>query len=385
MVVLNNPVELLDRIDWDFPRTGTDAHSIHSFHWFPGNFIPQIPSAFIQALSNPGDLVLDAFAGSGTTVVEAIRLGRRAILSDRVKACVMIGGAKVDAVRAPVDRQWLSTIMDSLTWEYLCRTDSIGLRGEGSHPELALWYAPGTLAQLRFLWQLIERCPQSQRQTLSLIFSDVLFSCASPGKAQTAKGNVRRHHWGWVADNVRPRSLIEHNAIRAFASRLGLLTDFLPDALESPALVVQQDARWLGIRSESVDLVVTSPPYISVIDYTRANRLLYLWMNWPFDEDRRDEIGARFKRGRLRAAEEYVTEMRACWLELVRVMRPGAYCAVVIGESRRYPGSASATISDLQGLMPLIWGPVNRNPSRRRVSDRRASEALEQLYVLRKS
>ena len=377
---------VLDRIDWDFPRTGTHPGSVHLMHWFPGNFIPQIPTAFIQALSRPHDLVFDPFCGSGTTGNEALRLGRRAILSDRISACVMISQGKLETQTTPIDRRRKGEILRALTWDIYCRSDAPGKRGEGSDPDLVRWFTPVTLAQLRYLWSIIElEEDPAARQILTLAFSDVLFACASPGQAVTVTGKRRRHHWGWVADNVRPKVLVEHDACRLFESRIALIPECPPAYKTTKVLVVQQDARRLGLSSNSIDLIVTSPPYIGVIDYSLANRLLYSWMGWPLAQDRNDEIGARFKRRRQTLAGEYLEEMRACWHELARVLRKGAHCAIVIGKSRRYSGIVDRTLGDLEKLMPKVWGPVKRIPSRRRVSDRYSQEAFEFLCVFRKS
>jgi hypothetical protein len=360
---------------------------VHTVHWFPGNFIPQIPAAFIQVLSQPGDLILDPFAGSGTTAIESLNQRRRVVLSDRISACVMISHGKLLAHTSPIDRDTKFRVLSQLTWEYQCRTDKPGKHGEGTDPILMQWYSSDTLAQLRYLWHLVEEQPDLVfRKVLALLFSDVLFACASPGPARTSTGSRRRHHWGWVADNVRPHSHVEHNAVRAFEIRVAALPERpVSSRTFSEALVLQQDARDLAHPSDAIDLIVTSPPYIGVIDYTRANRLLYGWMGWPFDQERSIEIGARFKRRRLRVVEDYLAEMRECWKEMHRVLRRGAYCAIVIGESRRYPGTVDRTLSDLEKLMPRVWGPRSRNPSRRRVSERGAREAVEHLCVFRKT
>ena len=50
-------VDSLERVDWNFPRAATPAGTVHSLHWFPGNFIPQIPSFLIQLLSRRGSCV----------------------------------------------------------------------------------------------------------------------------------------------------------------------------------------------------------------------------------------------------------------------------------------------------------------------------------------
>jgi hypothetical protein len=184
-----NVPESLNRIDWNFPRSGTYVRSVHSSHWFPGNFISQIPTAFIEVLSKPNDLVFDPFSGSGTTAIEAARLGRRAIMSDRISACVMIGRGKLMIQQAGLSRRLKSEILAECTWHQQCRSNQLGSHGEGGDPGLALWFTDGTLSQLRFLWQLVEQQSDvSSRHILTLLFSDVLFACASPGVALTSTG-----------------------------------------------------------------------------------------------------------------------------------------------------------------------------------------------------
>ena len=380
-------VAALNRIDWSFPQSGSPPDSVHALHWFPGNFIPQIPSFLIQILSNPDDLVLDAFVGSGTTAVEAAILGRRAIAADRVTVCVSLTMAKLTTLRSPVGRQFTSELLAAMfPWDELCVSDAFGSKGEGSDPRLVDWYAPRTLQHLRYLWSLIEESPKSMRPIFLMLFSDVLFACASTAGSVTTSGKLRKHHWGWVADNVAPKRLSEHNAIKMFRDRLLSLSRFRPmDTGRSQVNVIQQDARQMALASASVDLVITSPPYIGVIDYTRANRLLYLWMGWPFDEDRRQEIGARYKRGRMRFVEEYQCDINACWQEIHRVLKPGGYCALVIGESRRFKGTVNHLLDNLKRLMPIVWGPVARLPQRRRVSDRLANQPVEHVCVFHKN
>ena len=374
----------LDRIDWDFPRTGNQRGSVHDLHWFPGNFIAQIPAALIQVLSEPGDVVLDPFGGSATTAVEALRLGRRAIVSDRSSTAALIGRAKLGLLDKALERHRRGEILASLAFEHQCRSDRLGSNGEGGDPILASWYAPGTLAQLRYLWQLVEGEPPRGRQVLAAVFSDVLFDCASTGGAPTRTGKRRRHHWGWIADNVLPTTLVEHNAVTLFCERLASVADGEQGAATHSALLIQQDARRLALADDSVDLVVTSPPYVGVIDYTHANRLLYAWMGWSMALERQDEIGARFRRNRRNAVAEYRADMRLVRDEIRRVLRPGAYCAIVIGASRRFPNAVQELVADFAEELPLAWGPKPRLSSRRRVSDRAAQEAVEFVCAFRK-
>ena len=373
----------VDRIDWDFPRTGTSSRSVHTSHWFPGNFIPQIPAALIQILSQPGDIVRDPFAGSGTTGIEAWRLGRRSQISDCLSACVLIMEGKVAIARSGISPSDLNRLINLLAWEHECRSDQTGLNGEGSSATLSEWFSDSTLSQLRYLWQLVERETGDLQAAMKLLFSDLLFACASSGGAKTASGGRRRHHWGWVADNVRPKVLVDHNAIAGFRDRL-LAVSNLGVFGEGGPVIHQSDASRLTDESATADLIVTSPPYVGVIDYTHANRLLYAWMGWSMAEERTCEIGARYKRERLGLVGQYLADMDACWGEMSRVLRPGAFCAIVIGESRKFPGSVDATMQRLGTTLELVWGPIARSPTRRRVSDREAKPATEQIFVFRK-
>ncbi len=383
MSSVNEVLSKLTHVDWNFPRSGTESRSVHSIHWFPGNFIPQIPSFLIQILSTPGQIVLDPFAGSGTTAIEAIRLNRRAISADRVAACNFLTKAKIAAEITPLSHKFKEGILEKITWDAICESATFGSRGEGSHLQLREWYAPKTLNQLNYLWKIIEETNESDRLILELVFSDVLFACSSTAGSKTSTGKKRRHHWGWIADNVKPKPPVEHNAIRGFRDRLMALPEHEPKPIPS-VFVLQHDARTMPFPDNSIDLIVTSPPYISVIDYVRANRMLYMWMGWHFDEDRAAEIGARYKRQRAKAMDEYINDMNACWKEFCRVLRPGGYCAVVIGESRAFPGVAQHTLDDLGKHLSLVWGPTYRTPSRRRVSDRSARDAIESISVFAK-
>lgn len=65
--------------DLDFRGKGSPASTVHALHSFPSRFPPQLPAHFIEALTKPGDVVMDPMAGSGTTVLEAVPLGRHGL------------------------------------------------------------------------------------------------------------------------------------------------------------------------------------------------------------------------------------------------------------------------------------------------------------------
>ena len=87
-----NPLDI-NKIDWDFKNSFT-RYSLHKLHWYPASFIPQIPAFLIELFSKEGDIVYDPFCGSGTTLLEAIRLKRRTIGCDINSLAVDISKVK---------------------------------------------------------------------------------------------------------------------------------------------------------------------------------------------------------------------------------------------------------------------------------------------------
>jgi len=71
---------LVDLLSQDLDFHGRDSgYASDNFHSFPAKFPPQLPRKFIEALTAPGDVVLDPMMGSGTTVLEAFLSGRRGV------------------------------------------------------------------------------------------------------------------------------------------------------------------------------------------------------------------------------------------------------------------------------------------------------------------
>jgi hypothetical protein len=107
--------KVLQNIDWDFSDYSSSQFpvDINSMHWYPGIFVPHIPSILIETLSSVGDLVLDPFSGAGCTPIEASRLNRRFIGVDRNPYAVKIAQAKLEAISLDTDSWYESEIHDA--------------------------------------------------------------------------------------------------------------------------------------------------------------------------------------------------------------------------------------------------------------------------------
>ena len=330
----------------------------------------------------------DPFGGSGTTGIEAILLGRRVWLGDANRIAVSIAKAKASLLtNVDVRKNFEAESRNLLNPSFRPSANAEALRLE-LHPDLAAWFHPDTFAQLLDLWSRIESVEEVDlKEVFRVAFSDVLFSCASSGRPTTSGGHKRRHHWGWIADNVKPKIRLWHDANRLFRNAvetIGKTIRAFPLCDPSCIDIAFADARAIPLPPLSVDLIVTSPPYIAMIDYSTAQRLTYMWLGLSMDLDRRRELGARWRRNRLSEAADYESAISASVTEIERVLKPEALCAIVIGASRKFPDMAEKVIASFATKLDTVWGPVPRTPTRRRVSVRQGEAPTEYICVFRK-
>jgi len=344
----------LRQIDWSFNGASHNG-AFAAIHWYPARFIPEIPGTLLGYFSNEGETVLDPFCGSGTTLTEAMRLRRRSIGIDFNPVATMIARARSDTSpgeELALEFGRLKTEIDRLSAETLLCTRGpmvapetvLALDSDVELPsdELRAWYAAGTLRDLDTISRALRlwNPDDSFRLLASVCFSSVLRRLSS----QDA-------HWGYVCDNVKPKRLVEKDAIAAFYERLHtfllLRNRFLGLCFlgwirkkHNRPIVITGDANAVlsTMGGETVDLVVTSPPYLNVTDYINSQRLSFLWLA-EYDKEgiRPKEIGARYKRFRKDSLSEYVQMMRQCVRELVRLLKSGRMLVLVLGQSKSHP------------------------------------------------
>lgn len=380
----------LDSIDWDFAgEPGTDGLS--GFHWYPARFAEQIPSILIGYLSHPGDTVLDPFCGSGTTLIEAFRLNRRAIGMDLNPVACLVSRAKMNeyseheldifASRIIKDVQKCLTGFSEESFE----TNLIGIIPETSLLEIQKWFHHGTMLELAAILKMLQEESDERLVTLGrACFSSILRACSSQEK-----------HWGYICDNVRPKTLTYKSAFKYFTKSIHqFITHYrrfeklaIAQRQNAPAFVRFDEVQIFEgnaisnltkLPSVSVQLTVTSPPYLNVTDYFDAQRLSNLWL-FPEvgNELRSQEIGARYKRYRKDSITPYLEDMTECVHQLVRVLVRGGHCCLVLGESKSHPSYISDVMELLEGIGFFIVDKRVRHIAKKRsLSPRLMTETI---------
>ncbi len=295
------------------------AHALHEIS-YRACFKPQLPAFFIERLTKAGETVLDPFMGRGTTPLQAALLGRRAVGSDANPLSLMLTRPRL---RPPA----LEAIQTRLSQAPLGK-------GEIERDDLLAFYHPDTLRQICALraW-LIERLPPEEEPdpvddwirmvALNRLtgHSPGFFSVYTmpPNQAVSVKAqlkiNARR------AQTPAPRDV----AMLILRKSRALLADGAPPPGPRPMLTVSDAAKLAHLKNASVDLVVTSPPFLDVVDY-RADNWLRNWFAGV-------NVGA-IPLSQLRGLDAWTRMTRAVFEELARVVRPGGHVAYEVGEVR---------------------------------------------------
>jgi hypothetical protein len=303
------------------------AH-VHGFHSYPARLHPGTAHRLIADLSGGRDAVLDPFCGSGTVVVEARALGRRAIGSDLNPLAVELtrlktGGASPEFVAA------LRRATESVMEHARARKKAEAGPTERYGPEDRALFAPHVLLELDGLRHGIEELAEREvARTLGLVHSALLTKLSQREGDSTELERRKRLSGGFairffgMKSEELGRRLLEYSAL-------------VPTA--TPRARVQlADARDLAhLQNESVALAVSSPPYPGVYDYYEHHRVRMRWLRLNGARLQRDEIGSRRSgvRGAKDAAREWERDFTHCLRELARVLEVEGRAALVVADS----------------------------------------------------
>lgn len=302
---------------------------VHGFHSYPARLHPITAQRLIAGLTQPGARVLDPFCGSGTVVVEARALGREALGSDLNPLAVELSWLKSRGPTPKFSQELVQTalrIAEVAEERRLARTDPYRLYDEETRER----YPIHTLLELDSITFGIEQLPKGEiGRMLRLVVSSTLT------KLSFSEGDTTRQK--------APRRLPSGFAIQLFvdktrelAQRLTSYTARIPERTPR-AYVTHADARRLSyVEPESIDLVVTSPPYPGVYDYLDHHLHRLRWLGLRESHLERQEIGARRAYRRLllgEAAELWQAEIGEVLLEMRRVLTRDGRAVLVIADS----------------------------------------------------
>ncbi|TKC93022.1 DNA methyltransferase [Polyangium fumosum] len=320
-------VRALDVPPSEVAEEAARAH-VHGFHSYPARMHPVTAQRLVESFSRPGNAVLDPFCGSGTVLVEARLVGRKAIGVDANPLAVRLAALKLRDTTEADRAAFVEAARAVALFADERRKAKSGPTRRYGPEDLAL-FDRHVLLELDGVRAGIDRIEEpAVRGELELVLSSMLTKL-SRRTSDTSERELERRIASGYAARLFVRKAEELVARRAEASaRL---------AAAPPARVLEGDARRLdGIDDRSVDLVVTSPPYPGVYDYLAHHEARLRWLRLRPERFERAEIGARRRldpMGPEEGVARWEREIGDTLAALGRVMRPEASAILLLADS----------------------------------------------------
>jgi hypothetical protein len=304
------------------------ASSLHEIS-YRACFKPQLPRFFIERVTGTNHVVYDPFMGRGTTLVEAALLGRNVIGNDA----------------NPLSRIFAQPRLTPPTYEEVAhRLEQINISKRSSSAlDLSMFYHTQTESEILALRRYLARRVKSGREDgidrwIRMVATNRLtghsrgfFSVYTlpPNQAMSAENQRRVNKHRKQKPEYRD---VKQLILRKTRSLLRNVTEEQRDLLARVrigAKFITGDARRSrGIEAHSVQLTVTSPPFLDTVNYALDN-----WLRCWFNGLEWEEIGSRL--AVVRSIDSWIGIMAGVFGELYRITAPDGVVAFEVGEIRK--------------------------------------------------
>lgn len=361
-VILRKFANLKPSVDWSFSQfQRSDTTKLtHSYHRYPAKFIPQLVDKLIEEYTKEGDLVCDPFGGCGTTLVQSKIGGRKSVGFDINPVAKLITDTKTRAIE-PVK---LYRARESFVSKH--KFFSKKAKAPSHSDRIYYWFDKNIVRQLDNIYLSILSIKDKEVRFFFLCaFSHVLKNCSR-----------------WLMKSIKPtvdKEKVYPNPDVTFLRHLDSMIkkndQFHLSLKESGRLnvptkmVLWNSTKTLPLNDSSVDLIVTSPPYVTSYEYADLHQLSLLWFGddkkhfktWDkftdkFFSFRKEFVGSSYKsvtnkdfsstiaedivfnlgikdRGLSESVASYFVDMKAAFTEMYRILKKGKTACVIIGNT----------------------------------------------------
>ncbi len=306
-------------------RQGNAIHEIS----YRGCFKPQLPNYFLERLSTEYDVVYDPFSGRGTTAVEAALLGRRVIAND-------INPLSAILTRPRLEVPDLADIQR--------RLHGIRIRASaGADIDLSMFYNRRTESELVTLREYLRRRRENREEDavdrwIRMVATNRLtghspgfFSVYTlpPNQAVTPDDQLRiNRKLGQKPPYRDTRALILRKSVQLQNQLTATDRQRLRQAAANAIFLNTDAAATRALPAGGLQLTVTSPPFLDVVQYARDN-----WLRCWFNGLDAEAISERITMAK--TPEEWAASMSLVFAELYRLTAAGGWVAFEVGEIRR--------------------------------------------------
>lgn len=313
--------------DIDFDFSGTDTmYLTHSLHPYPAKFPPQLPNSILTKFGKKGQTVLDPFCGSGTTLVEARLLGFNAIGVDVNGLSSLLSKVKA----TPLSDTEIKSVKDFIS---VIENEDFKWKIKRPHIEvkqiegLDHWFQHNVAEELTHLLNLINKLSDDNvKNFLKIVVSSIIV------KVSNQESDTRFA--------AKDKGIKDNFTFGQFISRateyLERMTEFSHKVSKNGYLkLLNADSRHLDmLNDESIDIIITSPPYANTYDYYLYHKFRKRWLDLDVKFAQNNEIGSRREYSSLKKpAEQWTIDLKLCFAEMYRLVKKDGLVFLVIGDS----------------------------------------------------
>jgi hypothetical protein len=377
MKLFNNEINQLDAQLWA-GSFNTKESSLQQLAPYVGKLKSGMVDVLIELYSRPGDVVLDPFCGAGVVPLECMIMGRHAIANDLSPYAYTVTRGKLSA---PCTKQEALNQTEEILQEISARVKGINI---DNVPEwVCKFFHPDTLKEIVAAFQVLK---ERQDYFLTACLLGILHHVrpgflSYPASHLTPYLRINKYPSESFPGMYTYRDL--RSRLIAKVSRAYRQTGCTQSRNQITWKVLQENTMSLSLSSNTVDTIISSPPYFGALDYARDNRLR-LWFLGVNDWKELDHS--------LTANDQvYIPQMRECLRQLDRILKNGGYCVLVLGDVNRNgtKKNTAQAISELayeasQGRLVQKLLYTDEIPDIRRSRRGTQTTKVERILVLQK-
>lgn len=301
------------------------ASSIHEIS-YRACFKPQLPSFFINLLTQEQDTVYDPFSGRGTTVIEAGLLGRNIVSNDINPLSKILTFPRffVPSLKAVAQRLQEIPILENIKAEI----------------DLSMFYHPKTEAEIVSLKNYLRQRNAEKKEDHIDSWIRMVATNRLTGHSKgffsvyTLPPNQATSPERQIKINRQRKQEPEYRDIRKLILKKSksLIRNLSKQEIENlhntskKGIFITEDARFTStIPDESINLTVTSPPFLDIVQYDKDN-----WLRCWFNSIDAGEISNKITMSR--TIEEWCNVMEDVFFELYRITKNGGWVVFEVGE-----------------------------------------------------
>ncbi len=343
---------------WSFAdKTIKDtAYITHGYYTYPAKFIPQVAQRLIIENSTEGDIIVDPFMGSGTTIVESIVNNRVGIGTDINEIAYLIADVKSTPLDVnELQREYDAILADldyALNWNY---ADSVkdALEQITENERIDYWFLPQQKEKLAIILTRLKKIENQKIRNFYFVAFAQILKTASIWLQKSVKPtrDMRKK----IYDPIELFLTQSKKMIKQHGEFNSLLSPEMQKNIDSYRTVQCGDSRHIPCENEKASLIVTSPPYVTSYEYADLHQLPSLWFGFmnELSEFRQKFIGSSYKKRdtielksqialeiisqlknkKQTEVKNYYADMLETFKETKRVLKKGGRACVVIGDT----------------------------------------------------